>query len=223
MITSLLRLSSYCFFLTRGCLLGNLGSIHHLHSKSISLHQGFLIPLVEANALAIEMGIEPIFPNKRPRVRKKQYDESSSKEVIMSREESFRVFYFNDVMDNALTSFRSRFEQFEVYQKKNGFLFDVEKLRVLSDESLKDSCYVLEEYLKKDTITDIDGKEMLVELKQLWEVWPHKNMATIEMVKFLKEMDKCYPNVLIAYRVLRTYHPRDGCFRGKKCLQVEVG
>ncbi|KAL6569123.1 hypothetical protein OROHE_003404 [Orobanche hederae] len=161
---------------------------------------GYEEALVEARALAMEMGIEPTFPNKRPRVRKRQYGESSGNDVIMSREESFRVFFFKDVMDNALSSFQSRFEQFQRYHEIFGFLFDVGKETILCDESLKAACSNLEMHLKKD----ISGGELFVELKELRGVLPHGKMKAIEMLNYLKDMDDSYPNALIAYRILLT-------------------
>ncbi|KAL6541603.1 hypothetical protein OROGR_011089 [Orobanche gracilis] len=55
-------------------------------------------------------------------------------------------------------------------------------------------------HLKKD----ISGGELFVELKELRGVLPYRKMKAIEMLNYLKDIDDCYPNALIAYRILLT-------------------
>ncbi|XP_022864218.1 zinc finger MYM-type protein 1-like [Olea europaea var. sylvestris] len=74
---------------------------------------GFAIAKDEAAKKASEMGIEAVFTEKRIIRRKKQFDESGSDEVKQSAEESFRVEYFIFIIDQALSSMRTRFEQFK--------------------------------------------------------------------------------------------------------------
>ncbi|KAI8523433.1 hypothetical protein RHMOL_Rhmol13G0073200 [Rhododendron molle] len=97
---------------------------------------GFMEAMVEAKEMASEMGpwVEPNFVEKRIIFRKKQFDEDGSEEVTQSVEESFRTHYFLLIVDQALGSFRNRFEQFKVYKTNFGFLFNLKKS---SDESLK--------------------------------------------------------------------------------------
>ncbi|XP_028121102.1 zinc finger MYM-type protein 1-like [Camellia sinensis] len=77
---------------------------------------GFLEAMIEAKEVAIEMDIEPTFRERRVIRRKKHFDENVSEEVAQSAEESFRVNYFIYIIDQALSSLKSRFEQFPVYQ-----------------------------------------------------------------------------------------------------------
>jgi hypothetical protein len=71
----------------------------------------------------------------------------------------------------------------------------------LDDQGLKSSCDNLEAVLKKDGKSDIDVKELYVELKFLPEFIPKERMRPIEILRFLKEHG-CFPNATIAYRVL---------------------
>lgn len=72
---------------------------------------GFLEAKIEATEIANTMGVEPVFPEKRIIHRKKQFDESSSEDVLQSADECFRIKFFLYVVDQALLSLRTRFEQ----------------------------------------------------------------------------------------------------------------
>ncbi|XP_042446648.1 uncharacterized protein LOC122031623 [Zingiber officinale] len=76
---------------------------------------GFDKAMVEAKEMTSEMGIEAVFREKRVVRRKKQFDESSSTEIALSAEESFRVNYFLFIVDQAHSSIESRFAQFKKY------------------------------------------------------------------------------------------------------------
>jgi hypothetical protein len=68
---------------------------------------------------------------------------------------------------------------------------------------LKSSCDTLEAVLKKDEKSDIDAKELYMELKFVREFIPKERMWPIKILQFLKEHG-CFPNATIAYRVLLT-------------------
>ena len=97
---------------------------------------GFDQAMTEAEHIASEMGIAAAFPEKRIIKRKRQFDETNSEEVTQSTKESFRVTFFLFVIDQALLSLQSRFEQFQKYEETFGFLFSMEKLKSADDTSL---------------------------------------------------------------------------------------
>jgi hypothetical protein len=147
---------------------------------------GFEEAMIEAKEVASAMQIEPFFREKRIIRRKRQFDENPDKEVPQSAEESFRVNYFTFIVDQALSSLKSRFEQFQVYEKHFGFLFNLEKLKSIDRDSLKSSCGNLAEYLKHDNISDIDGTELFLELQLLKEVLPDDAKKAIQVLNHLK-------------------------------------
>ncbi|KAJ3692306.1 hypothetical protein LUZ60_012656 [Juncus effusus] len=104
---------------------------------------GFMEAMIEAKELAKKMGIEPKFVEKRIIHRKVQYDEAIRDELIQSAEESFRVNYFVYIVDIALSSLKARFEQFNIYEKKFGFLF---KLKESNDQYLATCCATMESF-----------------------------------------------------------------------------
>ncbi|KAL6996941.1 hypothetical protein U1Q18_052523 [Sarracenia purpurea var. burkii] len=73
---------------------------------------GFVEAMIEAKEVATAMEIEPLFRQKRIIRRKKQFDENVDEEATQSVEESFRVNYFLYIVDRALSSLKSRFDQF---------------------------------------------------------------------------------------------------------------
>jgi len=166
---------------------------------------GFLQALESAKEIALEMDIGTTFTKKRKITRKRHHDENPEDTNIatMSPEELFRIEYFNTLIDQAIVSLETRFEQYKEYQKNFGFLFTSETLRSLDNQSLKSSCDNLEAVLKKDEKSDIDAKELYMELKFLQDFIPEERMGYVEILRFLKEHG-CFPNATIAYRVLLT-------------------
>ncbi|XP_028070679.1 uncharacterized protein LOC114273117 [Camellia sinensis] len=160
---------------------------------------GFMEAMVETKEMASELGIESTFVEKRIISRKKQFDEDVSEVVTQSAEESFRVGYFLYFVDQAPCSLKNRFKQFKVYEANFGFLFD---LKNCSDESLKAGCVNLEEFLKHGEISDIDGRDLLMELKVLKESLPKEVNKPIEMLNHLQLMANCFLNSWVAYRIL---------------------
>jgi hypothetical protein len=166
---------------------------------------GFPSALESAKEIAHEMNIDPMFRTKRKITRKRQFDETPDDESIASQsvEESIRVNYFLRVVDHAIASLTKRFEQYQGYEDTFGFLFTSQKLCSSGDKNLLSACTNLEAALKSGDHSDIDGKELHVELKLLQDFIPKKDMGPLDILKFVKKMG-IFPNALIAYRILLT-------------------
>ncbi|TVU24144.1 hypothetical protein EJB05_26545, partial [Eragrostis curvula] len=165
---------------------------------------GFPQALEAATEVALDMGIDPVFRTKRKIKRKRQFDETTNDEstVTQSAQESFRVNYFIAVVDQAIASLTTRFEQYQGFEKIFGFLFTSNKLCSLDDKSLFSSCINLEAALKSGEKSDIDGKELFVELKLVRDLIK-ESMGPLDILKYLKQLG-CFPNAVIAYRILLT-------------------
>ncbi|XP_044951609.1 uncharacterized protein LOC123401820 [Hordeum vulgare subsp. vulgare] len=127
---------------------------------------GFLEALETAKGIALEMDIGTTFRKRREIKRKRHFDENPDDTNIatQSAEESFRVNYFVRIVDQAISSLTSRFEQYQGYQKIFGFLFTSETLQSLDKKSLKASCDNLKVALTKDGKSHIDANELGTEL-----------------------------------------------------------
>ncbi|XP_074377140.1 uncharacterized protein LOC141718660 [Apium graveolens] len=111
-------------------------------------NNGFENAKDEAVKIALEMGVEPTFRETRVRRKKRFIDVSTSDEPIQVAEDFFRVNYFLHIVDTALSSLNTRFEQFKKYDDVFGYLFNLSRLRKMEDESVKNACVALETYLK---------------------------------------------------------------------------
>ncbi|KAD4585328.1 hypothetical protein E3N88_22929 [Mikania micrantha] len=157
---------------------------------------GYSKSIDEAKEIANEMGIDPIFRQKLLIQRKKQFGKSSTcQEASFAPEENFRVSYFLYIVDQALSSLETRFEQFKEFEKLFGFLFP-RNLRGIEDIFLKLACHLLENALKFEKKSDI-------ELKLFGTSQAEEFSHPMDILKCLKELGY-FPNATIAYRILLT-------------------
>jgi hypothetical protein len=66
---------------------------------------------VDARELANALDVEPVFVEKRFRRKKRMFDYEGNDNVIIDPEQSFRINVFSTILDNAISSLQSRFEQ----------------------------------------------------------------------------------------------------------------
>ncbi|XP_076941460.1 uncharacterized protein LOC143611024 [Bidens hawaiensis] len=123
-----------------------------------------------------EVCVDPVFSQKRPIIRKKQFDESREQEVLFSPEEKFKVNYFLCIVDQAIASLETRFEQYEQYEKLFDFLFS-KNLKMLDETKHKSCCYTLQEELEHGDESDVDAEELYLELK-LFETFLSSDIVT---------------------------------------------
>jgi hypothetical protein len=105
--------------------------------------EGFTASLNTAKTIASDLGIEPKFPTKRQSKRKKHFDEANDQdERTQSPEESFRTEYFLVLIDLAIASLTTRFEQLKKFEEVFGFLFNSKNLKSLDDDDLRKCCNI---------------------------------------------------------------------------------
>ncbi|XP_050365567.1 uncharacterized protein LOC126784121 [Argentina anserina] len=167
---------------------------------------GFDKALIRPKEITSEMGIAAEFREKRPIKNKKHFDKSDSdnEEVAQAALESFKVGYFYYIIDQAFSSLQSRFEQFKKYEEDFGLLFKWEKLKSTDDETLMNFCMNLEKLFKDGDKYDIIGAELFEELSYLKGSIPKEARRAVDVLSYLKQMDGCYPNAWIAYKLLLT-------------------
>ena len=135
--------------------------------------------------------------------KKKRFDENVDCDNIQSAEESFRIGNFLYMLDEVISSLKTRFEQFQMYENIFGFLFDFKKLKSLDEDILKRYYLNLEDVLKCDGLSDIDGLDLFLELKLLREVLHRENSSPSETLDYIEKVDS-FPNASIAYKILLT-------------------
>ncbi|XP_074305277.1 uncharacterized protein LOC141640371 [Silene latifolia] len=159
---------------------------------------GFLSCINIAKNIALDMDVEPTLPTKRRIIRKRHFDETNE-EQNKSPEEVFRLEYFLVVVDMAINSLKSRFEQLKTFESIFGFLFDSKKLKSLDENELRECCVTFHY-----TYTfDVDLNDLYSELKVLQSTLPNTLLSATDILEFIKCAD-CYPNASIAYRIFLT-------------------
>ena len=118
--------------------------------------------------------------------KKKQFDESSSvEEVTFSPEEDFRVNYFLCIVDQAILSLGTRFEQYQKFEK-NIWVF------------------VSQDALKYEGGSNIDAKELYTELKLIDTFLPRHVDNPFNVIDYIFQRSTTYPYAINAYKVLLT-------------------
>ncbi|CAH9078978.1 unnamed protein product [Cuscuta europaea] len=177
------------------CVMNMNDLIIHLNKYS---EEGFEDALNTTKGIALEMGLEPGFPKKRLKRRKRYFDEDNEEDdEDKSPEDSFKCFYFNVVMDAALMSLQTRFDQMKNFHRIFGFMFSSRNLKSLAHDKLKECCEILADALQDGEKEDVDRNDLFQELKMLQNVLPDDKENVIQILDFVKIMD-CYPNTTIA-------------------------
>ena len=166
-------------------------------------NEGFPSSLIISKGIADEMGLEASFPVKRRALRKKQFDESNDQEEILEAERGFKVKYFLVVVDMAITSLKTRFEELMVFKDIFGFLLRSTILKSLNDTELEESCTKLADTFSHNGSSDVEVHDLISELKILKFTLPDGILSAMEIFEHVRDLD-CYPNVSIAYRILFT-------------------
>ncbi|XBH64849.1 hypothetical protein VPH35_118538 [Triticum aestivum] len=167
--------------------------------------EGFNSSIESAKAIALDMGIEPQFRTKCKSKRKKHFDEinDEDEDVQLSAIESFRVTYFLVIVDTAIASLSSRFDQLKAFEDLFGFLFNSNNLKSLDESSLRKSCTTFAKAFTHKKSRDVDLDDFFSELKVLQLTLPDALMSALEILQFVTAAN-CYPNVSVAYRILLT-------------------
>ena len=107
------------------------------------------------------------------------------------------------MIDSAIASLTSRFEQMTAFDNVFGFLFNSENLKSLDEADLWLCCKIFVENFSHDNSSDVEINDFFSELKVLQVTLPDSLMSAPEILKFVMDAD-CYPNISVAYRILLT-------------------
>jgi hypothetical protein len=168
---------------------------------------GFQDLMEEDEKLAEDVGIDPVFAPKRVVRRKKQFDEDVGEDAngSQSQKDNFKVTYFLHIIDQALTSLKDRFEQFQLYEETFGFLLNG-KFKSIGDEELLKHCNQLQSFLEYNDHCDIYGNELFQELRYLKTLLRREVTKSIDILNFIKSYreEGGFQAVWVTYRILLT-------------------
>ena len=157
----------------------------------------------ECRELARKVGIESEFTIKRVVRKKKQFGEDAN--GSQSSEEKFKVTYFYYIINQALTSLKDQFEQFQRYEEIFGFLLNG-KFKSISEDKLIEHCNQLQSSLEYKEYCDIYGDELFQELRYLKTLLPKDVTKSIDILNTKKSYweEGGFQTVWVAYRILLT-------------------
>lgn len=171
--------------------------------------KGFVDSIITAKEIAAELDIEPVFPEKRIRKKKRVFSYESNEEVQTSPEETFKREVFLELVNTVSTSLKSRSTQMNEHYQKWGFLDDLSQFRDKSE--LKKCCKELETLLTgSNGVSDINGDDLFNELlhvKSILEIGHEKIGARPkDVLRAIKKTDSrdLFTNLWVALRILLT-------------------
>ena len=133
---------------------------------------GFHSGMNTAKETASAMDVEQVFKQNRNRWMKGQLDYESTDPGTLSAEQAFRTGYFLCIIDQAITSMNTRFEQLQQYDTPFRFLYNMNTMRQLNDDDLLKRCMDLDLALRSESSRDLDGADLCAELKIFQEIVP---------------------------------------------------
>ena len=120
--------------------------------------EGFTSSMDTIKIISSELDVEPIFPTKRKGKRKKHFDEQDDEDEEMQQSaiDLFRREYFLVMIDAAIASLTSRFEQMKAFDNVFGFLFNSENLKSLDEVDLWSHCKIFAEKFTHENSSDVE-------------------------------------------------------------------
>jgi molybdopterin converting factor small subunit len=85
------------------------------------------------------------------------FDYEGNDNIIIDPEQSFEINVFNKILDNAISSLKSRFEQTKEFRQYWGFVFDIKITRV---KRIAQTLQRLDTALADGDNSDISGIEL---------------------------------------------------------------
>jgi hypothetical protein len=154
----------------------------------------------------------------KKRKRKKRVDDlidsqwGAIDKFFKSNTSAFEVKYFLVVVDMAVTSLQTIFEELMVFKDIFGFLLSSTVMKSLNDTEQ------LAYTFSHDGSSDVEVHDLISELKILKFSLSDGILSTMKIFEHVRDLD-CYPNISIAYRILFTMS--DGCISWEKLVKIE--
>ncbi|XP_075702536.1 zinc finger MYM-type protein 1-like [Rhinoderma darwinii] len=161
----------------------------------------------EAQGLAAALEIEGDFPpaeEGKTRRRKRRFDCESQDEPIRDPKQLFKVGFFTRILDSAVQTVQDRILQLTEHRNAFGVLYNLQQIKDLTQENLREQCDHLEKRLSHDHLRDIDGADLCYELKSLSRYVPANCYTPKSVLGYIcrSKMSTMFPNTCIALRIL---------------------
>lgn len=163
---------------------------------------GFASAQTSAKTICDQMNVEATLKQKRLRTTKRQFSYESPDEQVCDALKKMEVSFFNVVVDVCIASLQERFQTLGEVHNKFGVLVNFPDL---PKEELEEQCETLSNTLSCSGQSDLDGKELAVEMQSFPDL-PKANMTALELLAFLQEkkLKEVFPNLWVALRIAVT-------------------
>lgn len=153
----------------------------------------------EANMIAEEVQVPAIFESER---------RGRPRNIPIEPEQRFKTDFFEFLINAAQDSIGERFETFSTHSESYAFLYEFEHYdERYENGSLLVSCNKLEEKLRRDDTSDVDGGELCNELRIIGKLLKDtKADSVIDVLNLIvkQNLESVLPNAVIAFRILLT-------------------
>lgn len=175
--------------------------------KKYRTDEGFQKTLEQAKILANELQIEANFPvPTRIRRRTTQFAYESQDEPINDPKQSFKINFFNQILDTAIQSINDRFSQLTDHSDLFSFLYNI---TVISDfDELMKNCKDLQIALTSSDglSSDIVAVELYSEIISLQKRFTFETCDPKSVLEYIcrNKLIELYPNTYVILRILLT-------------------
>ncbi|GBP65078.1 hypothetical protein EVAR_46872_1 [Eumeta japonica] len=137
-----------------------------------------LSSLVAAREIAEENDIDRHFKEVRRRRKKRHFDYEGEDETHeLNAEEIFKINYFYVIVDNVRASCRPRLEALKHHESIFGFMYNIKRLKEISDSELLKQCSDLQISMTVGESCDIDGYLLSHHIGTFpWDKGPRKDL-----------------------------------------------
>lgn len=144
--------------------------------------------ILEATELAKEIDVEPVIEHSQGRILarrvRRNFSYENVDEPINDPKLHLKVNFFNYILDVAINRVTERFEQLKEHNDIFLFLYEIEKIKIMTRNELIKHCADLQLVLTDGDSADINGIEMADELTVLTTM-VQSNLSPIELLKFV--------------------------------------
>uniref|UniRef100_A0A8C8DNF5 Zinc finger MYM-type protein 1-like n=1 Tax=Oryzias sinensis TaxID=183150 RepID=A0A8C8DNF5_9TELE len=181
-------------------------AVNLLHKTETALRTyratGFVAAETSAKVMCEEMNVKAALQKKRLRSTKHHFTYESSDKRLRDALKKLEVEFFNAVVDCTVSAIQ---ERFKTLQSVGDTFCVLSNFQTLSDEVLKSQCQALGATLQYNGQSDLDGDELIKELKHLPNL-PKQTMTQHDLLSFLhdSELTELYPNLWTALRISLT-------------------
>ncbi|XP_055771271.1 uncharacterized protein LOC129847549 [Salvelinus fontinalis] len=208
------KVGSYCFSICTVVWHDILRQIQHVSKlmQSLSMHVDVAVSLLRKTERSQQlqgnrlydctnvsqgycegMNVEAVLQEKGLRSTKRHFSYGSFDEPLSDVLKKLEVTFFNVIVDVATSALQERFSTLENVGEKFGVLSTFQSL---SNEELTEQCEALSVTLHYKKHSDLDGRELAQELKNLPDL-PSKTMTLLELLILIHErkLSELYPHL----------------------------